>query len=186
MMENSESKKNIFYMIVLVLTLITMIIGATLAYFKLLDSQKEEGTILYTGKLEINYIDGVYMDNPKLMPIKNPGYNTYEGVYRNNFSVASSGTLEQTITIELEVTQNEFKSDAIKYAIYNEKGQKITSGYVPTEGKVTLASDMYLEAIGKAKYTLLIWLDNTGYNQNDQMGKSIVGKINIHSKQLRY
>ena len=59
MMESSESKKSIFYMVVLILTLITMIIGATLAYFKLLSSQKEEGTKLYTGKLEINYIDGL-------------------------------------------------------------------------------------------------------------------------------
>ena len=39
MMESSESKKSIFYMVVLILTLITMIIGATLAYFKLLYSE---------------------------------------------------------------------------------------------------------------------------------------------------
>ena len=186
MMESSESKKSIFYMIVLILTLITMIIGATLAYFKLLSSQKEEGTVLYTGKLEINYIDGVYLDNPELMPIKNPGYNTYDGVYRNSFSVASSGTLEQTITLELDVTYNEFKSDAIKYTIYNDKGQRMKSGSITGEGKITLANDLYLAATGTAKYTLLLWLDNTGYNQNDQMGKRIVGKINIHSKQMRY
>ena len=95
MMESSESKKSLFYMIVLVLTLIIMIIGATMAYFSLMSSQKEEGTVLYTGKLEINYIDGVYIRNPELIPTKNPGYNTYKGVYRNSFSVASSGTLEQ-------------------------------------------------------------------------------------------
>ena len=186
MMESSESKKSIFYMIVLVLTLITMIIGATLAYFKLLSSQKEEGTVLYTGKLEINYIDGVYMQNPELIPVNEPNYNTYKGVYRNNFSVSSSGTLEQTISLELQVTTNEFREDAIKYIIFNEKGQKITTGDVPSTGTVTLASDMYLEATGTAKYTLIIWLNNTGYNQNSEMGKKIVGKINIHSKQMRY
>lgn len=186
MIESSESKKSLFYMIVLVLTLIIMIIGATMAYFSLIASQKEEGTVLYTGKLEINYIDGVYIRNPELIPIKNPGYDTYKGVYRNSFSVASSGTLEQTITLELEMATNEFTENAIKYAIFNEKGNKITSGSVPKEGKVTLASNMYLEATGTAKYTLMIWLDNTGYNQNGEMGKTISGKINIHSKQLRY
>lgn len=173
-------------MTVLILTLITMIIGATLAYFSLVASQKEEGTVLYTGKLEINYIDGVYIKNPELMPMRNPGYNTYKGVYRNNFSVASSGTLEQTIDLELEVTNNEFRTNAIKYAIYNENGQLISRGSVPKEGKVTLASNMYLEATGIAKYTLIIWLDNTNYNQNSEMGKTITGKINIHSTQLRY
>ena len=49
MMESSESKKRIFYMIVLILTFITMIIGATLAYFSLISSQREEGTVLYIG-----------------------------------------------------------------------------------------------------------------------------------------
>lgn len=186
MMENSESKKSIFYMIVLILTLITMIVGATLAYFKMIDSQQEEGTVLYTGKLEINYIDGVYIRNPELIPTKNPGYNATKGVYRNSFSVASSGTLEQAISLELQVANNEFYQNEIKYAIFNEKGQKITNGNVPLEGKVTLASDMYLAPTGTAKYTLIIWLDNTDYNQNEQMGKTITGKINVHSRQIRY
>jgi hypothetical protein len=59
-------------------------------------------------------------------------------------------------------------------------------GTAPAEGKVTIASDMYLEATGTAKYTMILWLDNMGYNQNSEMGKRIVGKINIHSKQMRY
>lgn len=186
MMESSESKKSLFYMIVLVLTLVIMIIGATMAYFSLVASQKEEGTVLYTGKLEINYIDGVYIKNPELIPTKNPGYDTYKGVYRNSFTVASSGTLKQTIDLELELGHNEFKENAMKYAIFNASGTKIASGNIPKQGKVTLASNIFLDATGTAKYTLIIWLDNTGYNQNDQMGKTITGKINIHSKQLRY
>lgn len=185
MMESSEEKKKIFYMIVLILTLITFIVGATLAYFSLIASQQEEGTVLYTGKLEINYIDGVLIKNPELIPTKNPGYNTTKGIYKNSFSVASSGTLEQTISVELQVSKNEFIENSIKYAIYNEKGNRITTGNVPKNGKITLASDMYLEPTGTAKYTLLIWLDNTGYNQNDEMGKNITAKINIHSTQLR-
>jgi len=186
MMESSEGKKRIFYMTVLILTLITMIIGATLAYFSLVASQKEEGTVLYTGKLEINYIDGVYVRNPELMPTKNPDYNTYKGVYRNSFAVASSGTLDQTITLEFEIATNQFRENEIKYAIYNDKGQKISNGSVPKEGKVTMASDMFLEATGTARYTMILWLDNTNYNQNDDMGKIINGRINIHSQQLRY
>ena len=45
---------------------------------------------------------------------------------------------------------------------------------------------MYLEATGVATFTLLIWLDNTNYNQNSEMGKTINAKINIISKQIRY
>lgn len=186
MMESSESKKRIFYMIVLILTFITMIIGATLAYFSLISSQREEGTVLYTGKLEINYIDGVYIKNPTLMPTTEPNYNTYKNVYRNNFSVTSSGTLEQTISIELDIANNEFQENSIKYIIYNENGQKLASGNVPKIGKTTIASDMYLPKTATARFTLIIWLENTNYNQNFEMGKSITGKININSKQIRY
>lgn len=186
MMESSESKKRIFYMIVLILTLVTMIIGATLAYFSLVASQKEEGTVVYTGKLEINYIDGVYLKNPVLMPMKNPSYDTYDNVYRNRFSVASSGTLEQVISVELEVAKNEFMPGSIKYVIYNDKGQQLSTGTVPKTGSVNLANDMYLAPTGTATYTLIIWWDNTNYEQNSEMGKTITGKINIHSKQIKY
>lgn len=186
MMESSEEKKKIFYTIVLILTLITMIIGATLAYFSLVASQKKEGTVLYTGKLEINYIDGVHIKNPILRPIKNPSYNTTEGVYKNTFSIASSGTLDQTITLELELTKNEFSPNMMRYAIFNEKGQTLATDILPKEGKVTLASNMFLESTGTATYTLMIWLDNTGDNQNSELGKTITGKINIHSKQVKY
>lgn len=186
MMESSDAKKRIFYTTVLILTLITMIIGATLAYFSLVASQKKEGTVLYTGKLEINYIDGIYIKNPILYPINEPTYNTYDNVYRNSFSIASSGTLDQVISVELEVANNEFSENTIKYVLFNENGQKLNTGNVPKTGKVTLASDMYLEPTGTAKYTLIIWLNNTNYVQNIEMGKTVTGKINIHSKQIKY
>lgn len=186
MMESSNDKKRVFYTIVLILTLITLIIGATLAYFSLIASQKKEGTVLYTGKLEINYIDGTYIKNPTLYPVKEPTYNTYDNVYRNSFTVASSGTLEQAISIELDVANNEFSENTIKYIIFNENGKKIATGNVPKTGTATLVSDMYLEPTGKAKYTLIIWLNNTNYIQNEEMGKTITGKLNIHSRQIKY
>ena len=101
MMESSNEKKQIFYTIVLLLTLIIMIISTTIAYFWLVSSQKDEGTKLYTGKLEINYIDGTYIKDPELWPMEKPSYNTYENVYRNTFQVTSSGTLDQTISVDL-------------------------------------------------------------------------------------
>ena len=184
MMESSDSKKSLFYMIVLILTLITMIIGTTLAYFKLVSSQKEEGTKIYTGKLEINYIDGVYVQNPELVPLKEPTYETYDGVYRNSFSVASSGTLDQTISLEIEIGINEFSENTLRYIIFNEKGEKITTGPMHKDGKKIVASNMFLSSTGTAKYTLIIWLSNKATNK--EMGKRISAKINIHSKQIRY
>ena len=186
MIENNSEKKKLFYMIVLLLTLITMIIGATLAYFALIASQKEEGTTLYTDTLQISYIDGVYIRDPELYPIRNVNYNTFENVYRNRFSVASNGTLEQTISIDMAITRNDFTENALKYVIYNSEGTEMARGIVPTAtGVVNLADNMYLAPDGIATYTIIIWWDNTGYNQNAEMGSRIDGKFIIYSKQLK-
>lgn len=186
MIESSQEKKKIFYLVVLVLTLITMLIGTVFGIYSLIASQKEDDTKLYTGTLQINYIDGVYIRNPELIPTKNVDFSTYKGVYRNNFQIASSGTLDQIINLDLEISKNEFIESALKYAIYNSKGNELASGFVPKTGKVNLASNMYLASGSIATYTLIIWLDNTNYNQNSEMGKIITGKINAYAKQIKY
>ena len=77
-MESNIKKKNLFYMIVLILTLITLLVGVTLTYYKYLASQKEDSTVLYTGTLAIEYIDGVYIKDPELYPMDNVTYETTE------------------------------------------------------------------------------------------------------------
>ena len=107
-------------------------------------------------------------------------------LYKNTFIVTSSGTLDQTIDVELELSRNEFSPNVMRYAIFNEKGQTLTTGILPKEGKITLLSNIFLEATGKATYTLMIWINSTGENQNKELGKAISGKINVHAKQVRY
>lgn len=187
MMESSNEKKQIFYTIVLLLTLIIMIIGASIAYFSLVSSQKDEGTKLYTGRLEINYIDGTYIKDPELWPMDKPNYNTFENVYRNTFQVTSSGTLDQTISVDLIVSRNDFEPGVIRYVIYSEKGIELSSGDVPQQtGKVNLTNNLFLKHDGSAKYTLIIYLKSTDYNQNFAMGSAITGKILVTSKQIKY
>ncbi len=187
MMESSNEKKQLFYTIVLIMTLIVMIIGTSIAYFSLVSKQKDEGTKLYTGKLEINYIDGTYIKDPELWPMEKPGFNVLDHVYRNTFQVTSSGTLDQTISVDLLVSRNDFKSGEIRYVIYSEKGIELSSGNVPQEtGKVNLTNNLYLAHNGTAKYTLIVYLARTNYNQNFAMGSAITGKLLVTSKQLKY
>ena len=186
MNESSEGKKRVFYTIVLLLTLICMLISTTIAYYSFVRSQKDEGTELYTGMLSIDYIDGVYIKNPELWPVKKVDFNTTKDVYRNTFKVVSSGTLDQTIAIDLIITRNDFYPGALKYKLYSENGKLLSSGKVPQEGNVNLVSDLFLAHNGIAKYVLIVWLDNTNYNQNFEMESVITGKLNIYSKQIKY
>lgn len=186
MVDSNQKRKKILYIIILILTLIVFIIGATLAYYSIVASQKEEGTKLYTGKLEISYTDGVYIENPILWPISEPTFNTTKNVYRNKFIISSSGTLDQTLTISLKINENEFQADSLKYAIYSESGQKISSGYIPKSGIIQMANNIYLSYNGKTSYTMLMWLNENGKNQNYEQGKKFKGTITVLSEQLKY
>ena len=62
------TKYEIFYLIILLISLIIMIAGAAMAYFSASVSQEENGTKIYSGTLVINYIDGIEVNNPKLFP----------------------------------------------------------------------------------------------------------------------
>ena len=178
MMESSQEKKKIFYMVVLILTFIIMLVGASLAYYSLVSSQKKEGTVLYTGTLEINYIDGIYLKDPLLYPLEKVDYTTKDKVYRNNFAVRSSGTLDQNIKLTLNISKNEFTPNALKYAMSN--------GYVQQSGPLVLADNLYLASNDTAKYTLIIWLDSTNYNQNYEMGNVVTGSIEVEAIQVKY
>lgn len=185
MVESSAEKKRLFYLIVLLLTLVVMIIGATFAYFKLVASQKEEGTVLYTGTVHINYIDGTYIDNPVLYPLKSVSYDTLEKVYRNNFAVTSTGTLDQTLKIDLNILENQFDSDYLKYVLYSSNGNMLASGDVPNSGIISLANNVYLEHGATARYLLIIWLKDNGKNQNTEDEKIFSGKIDVTAIQVR-
>ena len=185
MVESSTKKKELFYIIVLILTLITMIIGATFAYFKLVGSQKKDSTVLYTGTLRINYIDGVYVYDPELLPMDNVGYNTYDNVYRNTFEILSTGTLDQNIEINFEVTKNDFSDGALKYIVFNQNGKQLGTGNVPKSGRINLARNVYLASGEGARYTIIIWWNSTNTNQTAEAGSVISGKIDAEAKQIR-
>ena len=183
-----KNRNNNKYVILLVFTLIFVSISTTLSYLSLVKSQEEEGTKLYTGKLEINYLDGVYIKNPELLPRSDtPLYDTMDNVYRNSFIVSSSGTLNQTISIDLETTKNDFPDNVIKYIIFNANGEKMAQGGVKNRlGKINLVDNLYLAYDGQAKYTLILWYNNTNYDQRKEAGYALCGRIKVYSKQVKY
>lgn len=185
MVENSDEKKRLFYMIVLFLTLVVTIVGATFAYFKLVASQKEEGTVLYTGTVQINYLDGIYMDNPILYPKKSIAFDTKDDVYRNNFLVTSTGTLDQTLKIDLNVALNEFEPGWLRYTLFSSNGNELASGDVPKSGVVNMANNIFLEHGASSRFLLIVWFKDNGSNQYTSEEKIIDGKIEVTAIQVR-
>ena len=185
MLESSAEKKRLFYMIVLVLTLIVMIIGATFAYLKLVSSQKEDGTVLYTGTVQVNYIDGTYVDNPVLYPLRSVNYDTYDNVYRNTFAVTSTGTLDQTLVIDLNIDQSDFNENELKYVLYSNNGNELAQGNVPKSGIVNLTRNIFLEHGKTARYTLIVWLSDNSNVSYGSEEKTFSGKIDVTAIQIK-
>ena len=112
-----KSKNDIFYLILFVLTIITMIVGITFTYFSLIASEDEDSTKVQTGSISINYIDGEKIDTYALIPINEPTLNTKYSVYKKRFAVSSNGSLDQTLDIYINVTDNKFKNDALGFSL---------------------------------------------------------------------
>ena len=186
-MENSKNKKDIFYFVVLILTLITMTIGITFTYFSMIAKEKDDGTRIQTGTLAINYIEGKTINTYALMPINEPTLNTKYSVYKKEFYVSSTGTLDQTLDLYINITKNEFSPNALKYALYNSLNRKIADGYIPVEAgeKILMRSGVYLKNNTTEKFTVLIWLQENNQNQDHEMGNTFIGGFDITATQLK-
>lgn len=186
-MENSRNKKDIFYFVVLILTLITMTVGITLTYFSMLAKEEDDSTRIQTGTLAINYIDGKEIDTYALMPISEPTLNTKYSVYKKEFYVSSTGTLDQTLDLYMNVTKNEFSKNALKYALYNSSNRKIADGYIPEAAgeKMLMKSGVYLKNNTTDKFTVLIWLQENNQNQDNEVGNTFIGGFDITATQLK-
>lgn len=184
----SRSKKDIFYFILLILTMITMIIGVTFTYFGLVAQEKEDNTRIKAGSLSINYVDGMTIDTYALMPTEEPNLNTKYSVYKKKFTVTSDGTLDQMLDLYIKVTENTFTNNALKFALYDSTNSKIADGYIPNveNEKVLMAKDVYLKSNNSKNFTVLIWLQENNQNQDHEEGKYFIGGFEITATQMKY
>ena len=181
-----EKKVNVYYLIILLFALIIMIVGATVAYLTLAGKEEDDGTQIWTGTLSINYVDGKEIKAYDLYPIDEPKLGDTMFVYTKNFSVTSNGSLDQNIDLYVDITKNEFVSNHLRYSLYDSDGKKLDTGGFPNDGKILIASNMFLKSGATKDFTLLIWLMETKENQNDEQDCSFSGEFDIFANQIRY
>ena len=163
-----------------------MVIGVTFTYFTLSGKEEDDATQIRTGTLSINYVDGKEISAYDLFPIKEPSLNDELYVYKKNFSVTSDGTLDQTLNIYIDITKNEFINNDLMCAIYDENNNKIGVKAIPSSGRVLISSNEYLKSGETKSYKVLIWLNETGKNQNSEQDCYFTGQFDIEAEQIRY
>lgn len=182
-MNNTANKKDVFYIIVLILTFITVIVGATFALYTFIFSQEEGTSAVYTGTLSIEYLSGEIISFNLLYPTTKPNLDTEANVYKNNFKVTNTGSLDSLITVAIDINKNEFSNKTLSYSLYNGEGKEVAEGYVEGTTSAILASNITLENNTTVDYTLLIWLAENGENQNNEMKKTLTGLIRVDAAQ---
>lgn len=182
-MDGHASKKDFFYIVVLILTFITVIVGVAFAIYAWVHRQEEGSSAVYTGTLTIEYLSGNVIDFHLLYPASKPNINTTTNVYRNDFRVTNTGNLDGIVTVTIDVINNEFSNNTLKYVLYSSDGTEITSSYINGTEDVVIDSNLLLEGYAVKDYVLFVWLDESNAIQNNEMQKSMSGTINIDTKQ---
>lgn len=159
--------------------------GITFSYFLLADAAEKDSTRVYAGRLDVNYIQGDTINTERLYPIPTADFYTTKNIYRNKFYVSSDGTLEQTVQIGFNVIKNQFSDDMIKYKLYTENGEEVSTGYI-NQGFTVLVDNLYFEPVESRAYILLLWLEEKPFDQTQEMENKLSGRIIINSKQYGY
>lgn len=182
-MNNTANKKDFFYIVVLILTFITVVIGAAFALYSLIFKQEEGTSAVYTGTLSIEYLSGEMINFHRLTPTEKPTIETEKNVYKNNFKVTNTGSLDSLLKIEININKNEFSNETLMYTLYNKEQEELAEGYIEGITTNTIANNIYLENNTTEDFTLLIWINENGENQNEEMKKSLMGTINVDASQ---
>lgn len=183
-----NNKKNIYYIISLILTLLIFVAASTFAYFSMVASREKDSTKIYTGTVMINYHQGDIIKGVNLVPgtdfgngSKVPNINTQANVYKNNFSVSNSGTLPVKVDININISNNEFSHNILKYILFDSNGGKLATGSIPKTGNIQVINNLYLKNNTTGNYTIMIWLEDNGTDQNIEQGKTFNGKIVVNA-----
>lgn len=182
-MNNTANKKDVFYIVVLILTFITVIVGATFALYAFIFSQEEGTSAVYTGTLSIEYLSGEIINFNLLYPTEKPTtIETTKNVYKNNFRVTNTGSLDSIISIEIDIKENQFSNKTLQYSLYSGE-EEVNEGYIEGKTSTIIASNVVLKNKETADYTLLIWIAENGENQNEEMKKTLTGAIQVNAAQ---
>ena len=185
MNDSKKNSNNRLVLIVIILVLVVMILSASYAYFILLVSKEEDSTQLYTGTLEVKYKQNNIIYEDSLYPRNEPtSLDDDHWAYVNSFTITNTGTLDGYMTIKLDVSENEFPDDALKYKIYNGNGDVFMSGSISSLDSYKLAENLFVRSGESASYSIQIWLEETGIQQNRSSGKKFVAAIDVFEKQI--
>ena len=184
-MISHTNRKDFFYIVVLILTFITVVVGMAFAIYTWIFSQEEGSSAVYTGTLSIEYLSGNIIDFNLLIPNTKPTFNTKKNVYRNDFRVTNTGSLNGVVSVSVDIESNSFSNNSLKYILFDSDGNELASDFLNGTGDITIINNIVLESNQTENFVFIIWLNENDEVQNNEMEKTLVGAIDVNASQQR-
>lgn len=182
-----KDKTNIFITILFILTLLTLIIGATFAWFtaSVTGNETASSVIVQTGTVGINFTDG---DEIVIRNAKPGDYASKE------FTVESSSeaSMLQQYSINWDISTFDFqKPEELVYSIVGETNKdgevvNLVDKPMPTTIGVTEVAEGTLKPNETHTYILTIKYAEFDHDQSANNGKKFYGKIKITADKIHY
>ena len=171
-------KKNKIKSIVASIIILVMILGISFAVFMVMDESGEK-EITY-GNLDIEYIDGKTIKATGQLPLTDEEIEEYAS--KTNFTVKNTGDIPVYLEISLTniTMDDELKTSDFRYALYQEETKVATGTFEDCEQSLVLGNNVLQDIDSQStNYTIALWIQDNGGNQNAMLNKNMSAKIKV-------
>ena len=172
-----KKQKVTFYTAAVVLALLVLlnIGGLAYAFFTatVIGNDTAKGDVVETGTLSIVYTNGQELRGENVLP----GWSETK-----TFTVENTGTVEATYNINWENITNTFvnKTDLVYTLTSTNSGGTLSETQIPNSGEhIGILSNIKIQPGVTQTYTLTVTYKNRDADQSSDMGKSLIGKIEV-------
>ena len=172
-----KKQKITFYTasVILSILIILSIVSLSYAFFTSIITGNETASsdVVETGSLSIVYTNGQELKGESI----EPGWSLSK-----TFTVENTGTVEATYNINWENLTNTFvnKEDLVMSLTSTNKGGTLEETKIRGSGThINIIKDIKIQPGAIQEYTLTIEYKNKDYDQSSDMGKSLIGKIEV-------
>ena len=172
-----KKQKITFYTasVILVLLVLLCIGGLTYSWFSsiITGNNNAQSNVVETGTLSIVYTNGQEIRGESI----EPGWSETK-----TFTVENTGTVEATYNINWETLTNTFvnKQDLVLMFTSDNNGGNLEETQISSSGNhINILSNITIQPSVVQTYTMTVTYKNENYDQSSDMGKQLLGKIEV-------
>ena len=174
----NQVKENKIKSLIISITVLILLLGVSFAAFLVMEESGEK-EVTY-GTLDIEYIDGETINAANSIPLAVEEVEEYAS--KTNFTIKNKGDIPVYIEISLvdiNIT-DALKTKDFMYSLYKEDELLSVGTFENCGNELVLKNDI-LQRIGNTpvNYTIAIWIQDNGGDQNYLLKQSMSAKINV-------